>query len=100
MPKNPAEGGTKQRRMAAKLGKHAQLWELAEVGPLYRLITIDPELELQQLQRLVPGLFYVLFGVRTQRFYPQMTSSFTSTYSKDVLRNRPGTRPYTLYHKP
>jgi hypothetical protein len=23
---------------------------------------------------LVPGLFYVLFGVRTQRFYPQMTS--------------------------
>jgi hypothetical protein len=23
---------------------------------------------------LVPGLFNVLFGVRTQRFYPQMTS--------------------------
>jgi hypothetical protein len=23
---------------------------------------------------LVPGMFYVLFGVRTQRFYPQMTS--------------------------
>jgi hypothetical protein len=41
---------------------------------------------------LVPGLFYVLFGVRTKIFDPQMTSEFTSTYSKDVLRNRPGTR--------
>jgi hypothetical protein len=39
--------------------------ELVPVGGLYRLIPLDT---------LVPGLFYVLFGVRTQRLYPQMTS--------------------------
>jgi ankyrin repeat protein len=27
-----------------------------------------------KVRPLLPGLFYVLFGVRTQRFYPQMPS--------------------------